>query len=344
MCREVETGSVRQAGALGQPGDALHFLLTGKPPELRFHWSGELARKVRGFTSRVQFDVAHIEFGHMGLYLEILPVELQQKSVWMLHDIDWSKYGRMAQLEMKPSRKLRTWLHSRMMRRWTPHYAGRFRRCVTVSEHDRYLLTTANPRLQVDVVPNGVDTRAYQPLKEEVASPVLLFVGNMAYLPCADAVLSFCRDVLPRIRRVMANVEMWIVGINPRPEVRELEGAGVHVTGFVEDVRPYYNRSTVCVVPLRAGGGTRLKILEAMALGRPVVSTSIGSEGLDAVDGEHILIADHPEDFAHKTLRLLTDETLRQSIANKARELVVRCYDWDIVAQRLMQVYEQVAR
>jgi glycosyltransferase involved in cell wall biosynthesis len=214
---------------------------------------------------------------------------------------------------------------------------------VTVSESDRRLLVAANPRLQVDVVPNGVDTRAHRPLKQEEGSPALVFVGNMDYLPCADAVLTFCRDVLPRIRQVMAKVEMWIVGINPGPKVRALEGNGVHVTGLVEDVRPYYGRSTVCVVPLRAGGGTRLKILEAMAFGRPVVSTTIGCEGLGVVDGEHLLIADRAEDFAARTLRLLTDEKLRQSIANRARAMVESRYDWDIIAKRLMQVYAEVA-
>jgi len=137
---------------------------------------------------------------------------------------------------------------------------------------------------------------------------------------------------------------MWIVGINPSTEVRDLDGNGIHVTGRVEDVRPYYRRSTVCVVPLRAGGGTRLKILEAMALGRPVVSTSIGCEGLDVVDGEHLFIADRPEEFADRTIRLLTDEALRRSITSRARAMVVSRYDWDIIAKQLMQVYTDVAR
>ena len=344
FCAIVETADVQGAGALARPFEGLRYLLQGKPPDLRFQYSSELADKIRQLATRVKFDIAHIEFGHMGLYLDVLPPKLRERSLWVLHDIDWSKYAGIFRLETKPARKLRTGLHSCMLRRWKPHYAGRFKRCVTVSENDRRMLTTANPRLRVDVVPNGVDTQAYKPLGQEKVAPAVLFVGAMGYTPCADAVVFFCREVLPRIRQVMGNVEMWIVGINPSTEVRELDGNGIHVTGRVEDVRPYYSRSTVCVVPLRAGGGTRLKILEAMALGRPVVSTSIGCEGLDVVDGEHLFIADDPEKFADRTMHLLKDKTLRESITSRAREMVVSRYDWDIIAKQLMQVYAEVAR
>jgi len=189
------------------------------------------------------------------------------------------------------------------------------------------------------VIPNGVDIQKYQPLPAENASPVLLFIGNMGYPPCVDAVLYFCREIFPRIRSVLSAAELWIVGRDPRPEVLQLNGDGVHVTGRVDDVIPYYQQSAVCVVPLRAGGGTRLKILEAMALGRPVVSTTIGCEGLDVVDGEHLLIADNPKQFAEKTVRLLTDRQLYQHISTNGRQLVEARYDWDKIAGRLMEVY-----
>ncbi len=202
----------------------------------------------------------------------------------------------------------------------------------------------ANPRLQVDVIPNGVDTEKYQPLPlpPENAPPSLMFIGSMEYPPCVDAVLYFCSEILPLIRHAINAMELWIVGGEPRPEVLKLDGSAVHVTGRVEDVVPYYQQSTVCVVPLRAGGGTRLKILEAMALGRPVVSTTIGCEGLDVVDGEHLLIADTPEQFAEKTLRLLRDRQLYQHIAANGRRLVESRYGWDKIAERLMDVYQQM--
>jgi len=164
------------------------------------------------------------------------------------------------------------------------------------------------------------------------------------YPPGSDAALYFCNEILPRIKRVMENVQVWIVGANPPLKVKKLSENGVHVTGRVEDVVPYYKQSTACIVPLRAGGGTRLKILEAMALGRPVISTSIGCEGLDVVDGKHLLIADNPEQFAEKTVRVLMDRILYQRIVSEARQLVVDKYDWDTLAKDLLHIYDELRR
>jgi glycosyltransferase involved in cell wall biosynthesis len=167
----------------------------------------------------------------------------------------------------------------------------------------------------------------------------LLFIGTMSYAPCTDAALYLCQEVLPGIRQRLGDIQAWLVGAEPPPTIVKLNGNGIHVTGRVDDVIPYYAKGAVCVIPLRAGGGTRLKILEAMALGRPVVSTTIGCEGLDVVDGEHILIADSAELFVEQTVRLLTDKVLYQKIATNARRLVVDRYDWDAIAAKLEQVY-----
>jgi sugar transferase (PEP-CTERM/EpsH1 system associated) len=343
-CQGVETASLQRLGAFARPASLLRHLLTGTPPDLRLYYSEELVDKVRHLVSKVDFDIVQIENSYMAMYLEVLPREIRSKTLLDFIDIVFSKYDRIYRLEPKTAKKLRLRLHSRMMRWWEPRYAERFGLCATVSEADRRLLLAANPCLQVEVVPNGVDVQFYQPLPYESTTPALVFVGNMAYRPNIDAVAYFCQEVLPRVRRVIADAEMWIVGIDPGPEVRQLHRDGVHVTGRVDDVRPYYRRSAACVVPLRAGGGTRLKILEAMALGRPVISTTIGCEGLDVVDGEHLFIADDPEVFADKTIRLLTDETLRQHLIDKARQMVVTHYDWDVIARRLMQVYSEMAR
>jgi sugar transferase (PEP-CTERM/EpsH1 system associated) len=342
FCKSVETAQAQGGRALTRPFALFRYILEGKPPDLRFMHSAELASKIRRLVSKVDFDIVQIEHGNMAMYLETLPSALHDRTVWMLHDVDFSKYDRISRIERKLARKLRLRLHSYMMQRWKPCYAERFGRCITVSESDKKLLITNNPSLQVGVVPNGVDTSAYQPLPEENTPPALIFIGNMGYRPNVDAVLYFFQDVLPEVRRVIPEVEMWIVGINSGPEIRRLSGDNVIVTGKVDDVRPYYSRSKVCVVPLRAGGGTRLKILEAMALGRPVVSTAIGCEGLDVIDGEHLFIADNHEQFVKKTVLLLTDEALRQRITSNARRLVETDYDWDVIANKLVQIYSEI--
>jgi sugar transferase (PEP-CTERM/EpsH1 system associated) len=342
ICVRVETASLQRRSPLAHLPGLLRFALAGKPLELKFLQSEELVNKIKGLVSTMDFDIVQIEHAHMGLYLEIVPRNRRCKSILMFHNFAFQQYSRFFQVERRWDRKLRALLNSVAMGQWEPRYAGRFDRCTTVSEIDRRLLLKANPRLRVEVIPNGVDIQKYIPLPAETTTPTLLFIGNMGYPPCVDAVLYFSREIFPRIQRTINEAELWIVGRDPRPEVLQLNGDGVHVTGRVEDVIPYYRQSAVCVVPLRAGGGTRLKILEAMALGRPVVSTTIGCEGLDVVDGEHLLIADSPEQFAEKTVRLLTDQHLYRHISANGRQLAEARYDWDQIAGRLMGVYAEM--
>ncbi len=320
----------------------LLYGLTGKPLELYFRYSAQLVKKIELLASTIDFDLVLVINSHTALYLEVLPPSLQRKSILVFENIEFAQYESIYRIEHKPVSKFRSWLNYRMMRHWEPLYANHFKSCITVSEMDRRILLDANPTLKIDVIPNGVDTHLYRPLPANQNTAHLLFIGKMSYPPCSDAALYFCREILPLIRQRAKNAELWIVGREPPQEVMNLEGDGVHVTGWVEDVIPYYERSSVCVVPLRAGGGTRLKILEAMSLGRPVVSSSIGCEGLDVRDGEEILIADTPEEFAEKTSRLLDDLKLRQSISIKARQLVENQYDWDILANRLMDILAEV--
>jgi len=331
----------RRSPAAHLPGLA-RYALEGKPLELRFKYSKEFADKIHRLASEVDFDIVQIEHSDMAPYLEALPAAARCRRILVFHNVIFRQWERIARVERRPALRARAWLYSRMMRRWEPRYAARFDRCIAVSDADRALLQAANPDLRVDVAPNGVDTRRLQPLPREAGSRRLLFVGMMSYEANADAALFFCRQALPHLRRMVGEVETWIVGMNPPAEVLALAGDGIHVTGRVDDVVPYYQRSAVCVTPLRAGGGTRLKILEAMALGRPVVSTTVGCEGLDARDGEHLLIADSPEQFARQTALLLTDERLCKQIVRQARQLVEERYDWDVVARRVQGIYADV--
>jgi glycosyltransferase involved in cell wall biosynthesis len=344
FCREVVTVELKSLKKELHSGKVLTSILQGAPPELRLAFSEELAREIQKLADRVDFDIVQLEHGSMGLYLEALPARLRKRAVWVLHDIDFDKFKRIAQIEQRKARKVRAWIHAMMMRRWQPHFASFFGHCVTMSGADRRLLLAANGNLRVEVSPNGVDTNHYRPLPDEGDTAEMLFIGNMGYPPNVDAAVYFCNEVLPLIRRSVADAKLWIVGISPEPSVRQLAGNGVFVTGAVPDVVPYYRTSKVCVAPLRAGSGTRLKILEGMALGRAIVSTSIGCEGLDVVDGEHILIADDSKLFAEQTVKLLTNHELRARISAKAREFVAASYDWDVIAEKLMNNFDGLAR
>ena len=344
FCAGIESVKKNRERAWGQPLTALRYLLAGRPVELKYYWSVEMADTIRRLTSRIDFDVIDIVDSYMGLYLDALSPSKRRGTVLTFIDVVFEKYRRISKLEPRLPRKLRTKVYADTMRRWEPSLAGRFQRCITVSDPDRQLLLSSNPRLRIDVVPNGIDTKTHRVLPYESDKPVLIFVGNLEYRPNIDAMLYFCGTVRPHIRAAIPKLELLIVGLNPPKEIQQLAGSDVQVIGSVEDVGSYYQRSLACVVPLRAGGGTRLKILEAMAFGRPVVSTSIGCEGLEVVDGQHLLIADSPEEFAAQTIRLLTDKPLRESLIRRARELVVSRYDWDIIAQQLLQTYAEAAQ
>lgn len=343
FCHRVETAELDGRGRWRKAPGMLRYALEGHPPDLRLLHSESLARRIGRLAASERFDVVQME-SVMGLYLRALPPGRSSKTILMFQNVGAAQFARITRIERSRYRKVRSWINGVSMQHWEPRYAERFDRCTTVSEADQALLRRANPRLRVDVIPNGVDTEAYQPLPERapMAAPSLLFIGNMSYPPCVDAVVTFCEEILPLVRRAIPAVKLRIVGADPQAAVKALAGNGVEVTGRVEDVVAYYRESAASIVPLRAGGGTRLKILEAMALGRPVVSTTIGCEGLNVVDGEHLLIADQPDRFAEATIRVLQDAGLRDALCTNARRLVEAQYGWNQIAGRLEEVYQSL--
>jgi glycosyltransferase involved in cell wall biosynthesis len=230
------------------------------------------------------------------------------------------------------------------MLRWETAAARRFDRAIVVSEPERDALRRSDPRLAVSIVENGVDAAALSPLPEPPVTDTLLFVGTFTYRPNVDAALLLGREIFPLVRRAFPAARLLLVGHEPPDAVRALgRELGVSLAGAVPDVRRAYERAAVAVAPLRAGGGTRLKILEAMALGRPVVSTRVGAEGLDVADGNDLLLADAPGDFAKAVARLLGDRPLRARLAANARRLVEARYDWARPGDALLDVYRGLA-
>jgi glycosyltransferase involved in cell wall biosynthesis len=174
------------------------------------------------------------------------------------------------------------------------------------------------------------------PSPDEHQGDSLVFVGAMHWRPNQDAIQYFVDEILPLVRDRRPDVSIAVVGQEPPAHIQKLDSLpGVHIVGRVDDVRPYVDAATVYVVPLRIGGGTRLKILEALAMGKAVVSTSVGAEGLDVVDGEHILIADSADEFADRIERLLADPSLRGKLGRAGRALVTERYRWDSLARKL---------
>jgi glycosyltransferase involved in cell wall biosynthesis len=213
----------------------------------------------------------------------------------------------------------------------------RFDQVLVCSDHDREKIAARHPKTSFGVLPNGFQVPATRAERTQPSVLTLLFVGSLNYAPNTDGILFFCKEVLPRIRRRLdVPFRLLIVGRNPTKAVHDLDRLPeVTVVGTVPDVTPYYQSATLAIAPIRFGGGTRIKILEAMALGCPVVATTLGAEGLDVTDGENILIADQADAMADACVWLAQNPILQESLSQSGWETVKALYSPDAVAQKL---------
>jgi glycosyltransferase involved in cell wall biosynthesis len=208
---------------------------------------------------------------------------------------------------------------------------------VAVSDEDAALLRSELGLTNVlGAVPTGVDAAGFASCRNVKKTPYsLVFLGSMDWMPNIDAVLWFARETFPALKKQFPELTLTVVGRNPTPEIRHLaEISGIEITGTVDDVRPYMARSEVMIVPLRVGGGTRVKIFEGMAAGLPIVSTRIGAEGLPIRDGENILLADTPESIAQNIATLFTKSELRQKVGRNAAEFVTKHFSWESATRK----------
>jgi glycosyltransferase involved in cell wall biosynthesis len=235
---------------------------------------------------------------------------------------------------------------ARKLDRFEREACGRFSAVIAYSEVDRDILKNRFGARHAYAIPTGVDVAYFAPRPGPVEGDSLLYVGSMDWAPNEDAVLFFVREILGRVRRELPSVRLTVVGRKPsRRLLGELRAhPEVTVTGAVPDVRPHLARHTVCVLPLRAGSGTRTKVYEAMAMGKVVVSTRIGVEGLPVRDGEHVRLADTPEDFARVTLSVLRDASERTRVERSARQFVEQNFGWDRVADVFEGICHEVVR
>lgn len=226
---------------------------------------------------------------------------------------------------------------------YEPSLYSRFDRCLLVSAVDRVFLQKKNPRLPIDIATIGVDHDYYQPYSGEESAHRLVFSGVMNYIPNDDAMIFFCSSILPIIEQKYPAVPLYIVGknVSRRLSMIAQKKPNIILTGFVEDNRQIIGESTVFVCPLRIGTGIKNKVLEAMAMGKAIVSTSIGAEGIPVVNGHDMFIADKPDEFAEAVIRLLEDANTRREFGVRARQIVIREYDMEKIALTIDAIYTE---
>jgi len=248
----------------------------------------------------------------------------------------WERHWRVSR---NPLWKAISWREYRTMARVERMYLGKADHVLTVSDSDRDFFSDVVAPEKITTIPTGVDVDYFNnDFSGDSEKPgTLVFTGSMDWLPNEDAILYFAEKILPLVRERVPGVTLLVVGRKPSARVQALavNNPAIQVTGTVSDIRPYIKSGSVYVVPLRIGGGTRIKIFEAMAMAKAVVSTSVGAEGLPVTDGENILLADEPQDFAARVVSLLSSAKQRTRLGTAARQLVETRYSWPAVTDVL---------
>jgi sugar transferase (PEP-CTERM/EpsH1 system associated) len=338
FCARVEM--VRRPGKLA-PLVLAQTLLTRRSYAVARHASSDFAAAVAKLVREARPDVVQVETFLLGQYLRHTS---GVASVLDMHNVTWLIWDRLVQVSapwLRPAIRLQ----AARVRRDELAVCGAVDVVAPVSDADlAELRREAGGGIRAVVVTPGVDCDLFTPVAPAVTRPEILFVGSMSYAPNVDAAEYFCREVLPLVTAEVPDVGVSLVGANPAPSVARLASDCVRITGFVPDVRPYYAAASAVVVPLRVGGGIRMKILEGLALGAPMVSTAIGAEGLGLSNGRELLIADDPAAFAAAVVRLLREPALRAELAVRARAAAVARFSWDAVGETLTGIYASLAR
>lgn len=352
------------------PGYSLAKILRGAfgrtPLPLLNYTTAAMKQALAQLLSEQEFDVVQMESIHLMGYLPTLRAAPDRPLVvcdW--HNIESELMQRYSEREPSIFRRTYAQKTARQLRALEQQATRDFDAHVVVSRRDRERLLELGPASSISVIENGVDSAYYSDQEIEKAHaawrvfqaadggngveqlPIkanrVVFVGSMDYHANIDGVVDFAREVWPAIRERHPELVFTIVGRDPAAEVRELTTIrGIEVTGTVADVRPYYREAVASIVPLKVGGGSRLKILEAMAAGVAVVSTTLGAEGLEVQDGENILIADTDAQLLEAITNVVASEEVRRRLSVNGRALVSSRYDWETLGANLFELYRQL--
>ncbi|HME06732.1 MAG TPA: glycosyltransferase, partial [Bryobacteraceae bacterium] len=355
--RGAETILVSRTGGYSKDKIA-RGLLGPMPISVLNYQSAAMAEELTRLLEENSFDIVQMEGVHLFAYLDILrnarkPVRL----VCDWHNIESELMARYAEQSDSTLRRLYARRTAKLLRRLEDKLLESCDAHVVCSEREKQLLLARQPAARIEAVGNGVDVehhsdeaideacREFPHLGSPGARTKVVFVGSMDYHANIDAALYFAREIWPAVRQARQDLEFLVVGSRPVPEVVALgQMPGIRVTGTVEDVRPFYRCASAVVVPARIGSGTRLKALEAMAAGVPVISTTLGVEGLDVTPGRDVVLADSEADFAAAVLRLREGTPEWRQLSEGGRRLVKERYDWAFLGKTLRALYaEQLA-
>lgn len=332
----------------GPPGEAdkkwqLQARATFGPRTFQYHsfYSGEMQRTINQVLRSRKFDYIVLEQSQLGYFDVRQPGAIH---ILDLQNIEYELLERRARAQQNPTKAIALVIEAVKFRRDEQRIYRDVDLIFTPSDRERDTLRQLPGVRRVETLPNSIDSNFFALRSEEPSTNEIVFIGTTHVDANRDGVNYFVKEIFPLIELQIPDVKLWIVGGSPPPEIKAYdERPNISVTGFVEDVRTYMQKARVMVVPLRSGGGTRLKILEGLSFGIPTVSTSVGAEGIELTDNHDILLADDVQGFADAVVRLLRDAELRRKLSFNGRQLVEQCYSWQTVGRNLNTYLHQAS-
>jgi sugar transferase (PEP-CTERM/EpsH1 system associated) len=336
MCvRPVE---IEPLSAAGKRAAQALTIASSRPYYCRAFYSRRMQEAIDDVCSTGDIDVIQLESSYLGTFR--LP--RNTRLVIDEHNIESELFRRMCEAERSLPRRVFNRVEYARFRRFEQACWKRADACVVTSEREVAAVSTAAPDTPLAVVPNAVDLDYFAPSRAAVEPHTVIFSGTLHYRPNLDAARYLIDEIWPLVRHRYPDATLTLTGSNEGVDTRSLTRPGVKLLGQVPDIRPYVSRASAVAVPIRIGGGTRLKVLEGLAMGKSIVSTAVGCEGVAVRDGEHLMIADDAPTFASKIFEVFENPTLRDTLGQAGRRLVETRYSWELAGARLESLYRQI--
>lgn len=341
LCRAIELVRVGAPTWLDEGLVFARSLSGGTPFVLLRHTRAAVHERIRALFSEADRTFEAVHFNHLDAALYEPDVPQGIRRILDEHNVVTNQVKTTLRSERRVAHRLVLNRDLPRIGAFEQRVCNRMDLCLVCSDADMAALRAMGVTARIAVIPNGSDLEYFAPRSTAGSELEMAFVGALDYDPCEKGVWYFCTEILPLIRAELPGIRFTVIGRNPSRRLLKLSQAdpAIVTTGRVADVRPHVQRAGAFVVPLLSGSGTRLKIIEAMAMGVPVISTTIGAEGLEARGGLHLEIADRPGPFAQAVVRILRDGKYAQALARSARELVVGRYGWDAICGGLVRAY-----
>ncbi len=314
---------------------------TTRPYVLYEYSQREMAHALQEMIAREKIDVVHAHNLHMAQYA---PLKNGAAFVYDTHNLDHVLWERFSKIQTNLAKRVFARSQCHKFIHWQRIAAAHSEKIVTLSDQEREEYLRMAPDADIVTVPNGADIEFFQPRDVTPEPNSIIYFANFEWKPQSDAGIYFYNEILPLVRRKLPGAKLYLVGNKPPEVVRRLASTDVVVTGYVEDIREYIARAAVVVIPLRVGAGTKHRIFQALAMGKALVTTSVGAEGIHLKHGETAMITDDPQQFADYTVQLLNDAQMRARLGENGRKLVVERYDWRAIYPTLDQAFHDAVK